>query len=316
MRLHRIVLPLCAALAAGCADTVSPVASFRPDATAPDAPVATPDVDVVRDVALTDLSRVDTPDTPPPPPPEVLCGGIPCAAGEVCCLATGRCFDPATDAASCTAPPPAGGDRPCASNLDCPDDQFCQSNASASCVGAGHCHPRSNCGMCLGAHCEVCGCDGVTYPSRSAACIAGVRTATVAAGACGAVPVPEPMRDPDASASAPTRIPCARSSQCPSRQSCCPLTGVCFDEGCPDCCRAPPPGTDFPCRTDADCYPSQWCRGEGCGTPGGCAVRRPTGECPGAVDPVCGCDGRTYISACWALSASVRVASTGECPAR
>lgn len=77
------------------------------------------------------------------------------------------------------------------------------------------------------------------------------------------------------------------------------------------------PTVDVPqgprCRTSADCARNQFCDGATCNGPGAC-VTRPT-RCDANVDPVCGCDGRTYNNPCIAAEAGVRVASAGECAA-
>ncbi len=41
-------------------------------------------------------------------------------------------------------------------------------------------------------------------------------------------------------------------------------------------------------------------------------VERPL-SCDGVLDPVCGCDGRTYTSACEAAGSGVSVDHTGTC---
>jgi hypothetical protein len=307
---------LATALLVGCSSSVSPL--DVPPAAADVVDVSSPPVDVFTlDAGAPDRSAPL--DAPPPdrgPPPSVLCAGVPCPAGAACCLATGRCFDPASGRDACPTPAQSGGDVTCASNLDCPAGSFCAAAAGASCVGPGRCIPRDNCGSCSGSGdgCQVCGCDGMTYPSVQSACLAGVRTAG-STGACGVPQTNVPYPGADAGPRGfPTRIPCATSAQCPGAQQCCPLTGVCFDAACPGCCRTPPAGTDFPCTSDAECYPTQYCRGEGCGTPGGCAVIRNAG-CSGAVAQVCGCNGRTYINECWATSEGIRVAAPGPCTA-
>ena len=237
----------------------------------------------------------------------VVCAGVTCATGETCCLTTGTCFDATTERDTCPTPTTGGG--ACASNLDCSLDGFCRADPGSACVGPGHCVARDNCGGCYGTACAVCGCDGTTYSNVQLACLAGVRVANVP-GACG---IPYVVAWDGDSGVPPVRIPCANSTQCPAAQQCCPNTSTCFDPACLDCCRTPPPGTDFPCDTDSQCYPEQYCSGDGCGTPGGCALIRGTGECSGAVEQVCGCDGRTYVNACWATGSGVRISSLGAC---
>lgn len=68
------------------------------------------------------------------------------------------------------------------------------------------------------------------------------------------------------------------------------------------------------CEAHADCAGDLYCALEsGCSGEGVCSVR-PT-SCPQVVDPVCGCDGRTYQNACDARSRGVNVRHEGECTA-
>jgi hypothetical protein len=46
--------------------------------------------------------------------------------------------------------------------------------------------------------------------------------------------------------------------------------------------------------------------------PGHCAGK--PRACPRIVQPVCGCDGKTYTNGCEAMSASVGMKATGACP--
>jgi len=241
--------------------------------------------------------------------PTVSCAATRCATGEQCCLTTGRCFDPRLSTGACTAPPQdSRQERTCASNADCAAGEFCGSDRGF-CLGAGHCAQRGNCGSCSSSTpgaCTVCGCDGVNYPDIQSSCLAGVRAVAAAQRACGTAPT-----DPDAGLA---RIPCATAAQCPAGQSCCAITGVCFETACSACCREPPAGTRFPCVTNAQCQRGEFCRGDGCDTPGGCVLIRGPSDCSGVVEQVCGCDGRTYVNACWAASGGTRVAHPGACP--
>ncbi len=298
----RTLACLGATFLAGCLNTVTIAAS--PDASAPSTNV---DVETPHDSGSIGDRGEALPSS---------CAATRCAAGEQCCLTTGRCFDPRVSTGQCSAPAQdSSPQRTCASDADCAESEFCRSDQGL-CLGAGHCASRDACGECItsipGA-CTVCGCDGVNYPNSQTACRLGVRAVESVGGACGG----NRPGSPDAGFygdGGTARIPCANSTHCPAAQSCCAITGVCFETGCSACCRQPPPGTSFPCITNAQCRSDEYCRGEGCDTPGGC-VRIPTSAgCGGSVAQVCGCDGRTYVNDCWAAGAGVRVARSGACP--
>jgi hypothetical protein len=72
-------------------------------------------------------------------------------------------------------------------------------------------------------------------------------------------------------------------------------------------------GTVVVCTGDSQCSTADYCAGSGCGTAGTCQPRPEL--CSDLVDPVCGCDGRTYINPCDAEQAGTRVASQGVCAA-
>lgn len=245
-----------------------------------------------------------------------------CASDEACCLTTGRCYAPASEPEACEPPPPpsvpegsgggAGGgplepldQKRCSSNAHCEDNELCRpDNDNSACIAEGYCVSRDCASQCQGgADCitAVCGCDGVSYESELAACQAGVRVAATAP--CGE-PVPGP---------GPVVIGCADDKQCPSGQSCCEISGRCYDTSCKGCCAQPPAGTTAPCERDDQCLPGQYCAGEGCGTAGGCMWIRGGGECSGEIKEVCGCDGNSYTNECWAHAAGTRVAKRSKC---
>jgi hypothetical protein len=255
------------------------------------------------------------------PPGPIYCGGVECAAEHACCTATGDCFDPQQDPEACPAPPQDGdpaGRKPCTSNSHCAEGEFCMMD-TLTCLGSGHCQPRWNCGGC-GGECEICGCDGNTYPNQQTACLAGANV--VGPGACGvATPIDGAGGGAGAGGSAGAggggprvRIPCAYSDQCPSDQVCCPRFGECTIDD-PYLCGEPPPGTRKPCNTNDQCQSYEYCIGEGCEGPGGCVTIGSQGECGVRLEPVCGCNGVSYTSAACASTEGVRVASPGQCPA-
>ena len=251
----------------------------------------------------------DTVDPPVVPPGPVLCGGATCGEGEACCLATSECFDPEDDPGACPIPElpeDTWGRTPCASNAHCGERQFCLLEGRL-CQGTGYCNPIGNCGRC-GGECEVCGCDGNSYPDIQTACLASTNVVSVQGGGCGEVVEVggergEPVRQ---------RRPCGKNEDCGDAELCCAVTGVCYDESEPELCRVPPEDSSFPCLTDEQCLPYEYCAGDGCAGPGGC--RAPSDEdCGVTLEPVCGCDGTTYTSEACAVSRGVRVAAQGEC---
>lgn len=247
----------------------------------------------------------------------IVCGGVTCAAGEVCCVTTGACVAPGS--AVCPQLPSTwrSGGAACASSADCASDEFCMADENRRCIGSGHCQSTRNCGFCGAAgtdRCVVCGCNGVTYDSNQSACVAGVSTALTVA--CG----PPVGRD---AGPTPT-IACGTSDQCPAGAQCCFRTGKCFDNSEPWRCQLQPDGSVQDCTTHDECSnagagggngsSTNLCTGDGCTGPGVCSYRGSTSDCGGQVRTVCGCDGNTYVNACWARSAGVRVASDGACP--
>ena len=268
---------------------------------------------------------------------EVVCGGGVCGAGQGCCLLTTRCFD-LSRASECEVPP---GEHPeaCASNADCSAGEYCarhdhyvedrEFRLAGACGGAlGRCVPRAEADACGGSQ-PVCGCDGRTYPHRCAASRAGVRVSWPIA--CGDVEGQRDMCSSNVAMPCPERqqciagfcrserpvLACGLDTQCPEGWNCCAVAGVCVPSSCPECCFAPPSTTRLPCILDAHCVGldtrnpgAYFCDGAGCGTQGGCR-RRPT--CSPGDRPVCGCDGRSYTTECYAAQAGTRVAHTGAC---
>lgn len=67
---------------------------------------------------------------------------------------------------------------------------------------------------------------------------------------------------------------------------------------------------------EGDCAEGLYCayrRNCGADDSGGICTKKPTG-CRSKLDPVCGCDNKTYGNACEANMASVTVAKPGKCP--
>jgi hypothetical protein len=236
----------------------------------------------------------------------VVCSGVTCAMGQDCCYTDGKCFDTASPTA-CPAPPDDNdpqGRKTCSADSQCGPGYLCAGDNLFLCLGNGHCESRSSCAT--GTSYGICGCNGVSYFSFAAACAAGVRLSTVQS-ACGPI-----VTKPDGGPSGGGNVTyCGNDTQCPAGAQCCAITGRCYDPAKPGLCAFPPPGTRLPCVDDSDCPSDTFCDGPSCSGPGGC--KSISGPCNGELLPVCGCDGKNYMNAKCANTASKRVRHEGYC---
>jgi len=216
---------------------------------------------------------------------------------------------------------------PCTSTTDCKQDllpMYCRRAQSCQ-DGGGTCEVVPD--MCPPVFAPVCGCRNVTYGND---CMAALAEDSVSyEGPCANLRT------------------CLNNTNCQPGEYCSKIMSNCDDTGMctplPDSC----PGSLAPvCGCDGTSYGSECLaniKGVNVDTDGPCPefvkcttasdcpqffnCKRPVGGCQAAFgrcveppeicsnqyDPVCGCDGTTYINGCFAEEAGIAISFVGEC---
>lgn len=250
------------------------------------------------------------------------------------CVAQKALVTVAADGACQTGPAACGGNT----GGICPLGQICDP-ASCDFGAAGLCSADPANGPCPNGGKTECGCDDKTYPNVCYRLKAGVGKKQD--GAC-----PEP---PDATL---CKIgPSGKPTSCPAGTYCrlddgnpieCTGDGVCVNLppvcdqtaapvcGCnfttyPNACAAALASAnvkfggscDGSCNIGSDeCGAGKYCAAQQgqCSGKGTCIAKPDAGACGGTIDPVCGCNGKTYTSPACAAVDGVVPASKGTCP--
>ncbi|MEM9727015.1 MAG: Kazal-type serine protease inhibitor domain-containing protein [Myxococcota bacterium] len=218
---------------------------------------------------------------------------------EGVCGCDGVDYESSCLAAQAGARVSALGECTCGTNDDCGSDEFCN---AVTCDGPGDCTLRPS--DCPNEGPSITGCDGVIYANSCEAEAAGTRAPCSSNSNCGNLDYCDGAT-------------CDGAGSCFVRPTDCPTEGVvvcgCDSIVYQNACFAAQAGvrvvSEGPCLCDTndDCSNADFCDADTCDATGECTPRPNVAECPTTGPEVTGCDGATYVNACIANAAGVRV---------
>jgi hypothetical protein len=204
----------------------------------------------------------------------------------------------------------------CSSDTECGVGEYCELTSCKS--ETGFCQGKPD--FCMDIYDPVCGCDGATYTNECHRSSFGISRDYK--GEC--------ISDCKTNSDCDSGYFCEKNGCAVDNGSCVQRVDACDDEYDPVCgCDGMTYGNDCTrksagvsrafegecptsCQTNADCVSEEYCKKDSCNESAGTCTIKPD-VCPKLFSPVCGCDGSTYSSECYANMSGENMAFDEAC---